>query len=309
MRHGGTPQPSTGRHAAPARSATATPVAGGRHSAGPSGSGASERRLRPVPDIVDSKPRHAEAPGRVPLQGPAPRPLPPTGATQATVAAPVGDGTTATPGPAPVRARRPAARRSDPEEIAARATTTLISASPDLGRAARPAEAAAPAALAAPAPVAGAAPVFADRTGRRARRWRTAAIAATAICASYVGVVAVGAVAGPVGPTSSPTLLPAPTTAPPAPTAIPGPAAQNVAEVEPTATSTTTRSARATTRSTPRTTTPKARVAPRPVVVAPVPVVPQAPARANPAPVADTQNVPNAQNDAADAADDAGADT
>ena len=143
-----------------------------------------------------------------------------------------------------------------------------------------------------------------------ARRWRTAAVLATAVCASYVGVVAVGAVAGPVGPTSSPTLLPAPTTAPPAPVATPGPAAQNVAEVEPTATSTTTRSARATTRSTPRSVTPKApRTTPRAVVVAPVPVVPQAPARVNPAPVADTQNVPNAQNDDADAANDAGADT
>ena len=49
MRHGGAPQPPAGRHAAPARPATATPVTGGRHSAGPSGSGASAPPPCPTP--------------------------------------------------------------------------------------------------------------------------------------------------------------------------------------------------------------------------------------------------------------------
>ncbi|MEJ2863502.1 hypothetical protein [Actinomycetospora flava] len=243
-----------------------------------------------VPAIRPARPPQPAAPtGAVPPQvtaaptaatrrdtpGPAPAPTaaPRTAATRtpADAPAPTPAPTTAVAGPdrpaAP--AKRPAARRSDPSEIAARATTTLISSQPRAGR--RRADRA----LVAP-PAPGVAdqdpvtPVFADGTGRRAKHWRLAAIAATAVCASYVGVVAVGAVAGPVGPTASPTLLPPPTLAPPAPAVAPPTVdARNVAEVEPT---TTKRSARATTttRATPRSTTPRVpRTTPRAVVVAP----------------------------------------
>ncbi|MDD7941742.1 hypothetical protein PHK61_25315 [Actinomycetospora lutea] len=227
------------------------------------------RAARPAPP---QPPAPADPTGVVtppPATRATPRHAPATAATRTTAA-----DSPATPNTPATSAKRPAARRSDPSEIAARATTTLISASPSGRRRADRAVIAPPAPPLASAQ-GPATPVFADGTGRRAKRWRTAAIAATAVCASYVGVVAVGAVAGPVGPTAAPTLLPPPTLAPPAPVS-PTVDARNIAEVEPT---TTARSTRATTtkRATPRSTTPRVpRTTPRPAVVAPVvPVAPQ----------------------------------
>ena len=212
------------------------------------------------------------------MTGAAPRPTPETGrATGVAPATPPAPTSGAARSPA--AQRREAARRSDPDEIAARATTTLIEARPGPGR--RVSHAGTGHDLTGAGPV----PVFADHSGRRARRLRAGAIAATALCASYVTVVAAGALAGPVGPTAAPTLLPAPSS--PAPVVIPAP--QLDAQIEPEAT-TTTRAPRTTTTRARATTTRPTRVPARvpatavPVAPAPVAAAPAAAAPAAPAP-------------------------
>jgi hypothetical protein len=206
--------------------------------------------------------------------------------------------------PAP-RAKKPAARRSDPEEIAALATTTVIEAQPEPGRQlSTPRPRREPPVLAGDPPQAGPLPVFADHSGRRAKRLRAAAIATTALCATYVTVVAAGALAGPVGPSAAPVLLPAPSSS--APAVIPAPQLDAEVVPEPRVT-TTTRASRTTTTPRARTTTTaprRPRVAPRVPAVDP-PVV-RAPAVAPAEPPAPARPVAPAEGAAPAAPDDAG---
>jgi hypothetical protein len=149
-----------------------------------------------------------------------------------------------------------AARRSAADDIASRATTTLIPSSPGARRSRS-------------------GPVFVDGSGRRAR-WFTGVAAATAtLAAGYVGIVVTGALAGPTGPagtavpvTSGASLAPA------TPVLGPPPAAVEPSEVttkKPASTGTTT--PKRTTRATPKKVAPRV-IAPVAPPVVPAPVVP-----------------------------------
>jgi hypothetical protein len=152
-----------------------------------------------------------------------------------------------------------APRRSAADDIASRATTTLIPSSPGARRSRS-------------------GPVFVDGSGRRARWFTGVAAAAATLAAGYVGIVVTGALAGPTGPagTAVPVASGA-SLAPATPVLGPPPAAVEPSEVttkKPASTGTTT--PKRTTRVTPKKVAPKviAPVAP-PVVPAPVaPVVP-----------------------------------
>jgi hypothetical protein len=161
------------------------------------------------------------------------------------------------------------AHRSAPDDIAARATTTLIPSSP--GARAR------------------SGPVFVDGSGRRARLFKGVAATAAALAAGYVGVVVTGALAGSSGPAAVPvasgaSLAPATPAITPTPVLAPAPVTVQPAEV------TTKKPARATTtkKTTPRAVPPKAapKVVAPPAPVVPAPVAPVAPVVPPPAPAA-----------------------
>lgn len=170
--------------------------------------------------------------------------------------------------PAPTTDVVDVAGRSAPDDIAARATTTLIPSSPGARRAAGP--------------------VFVDGSGRRARRFKGVAAAAAALAAGYVGVVVTGALAGATGPAagtdpvaSGASLAPA---LPATPAIVPTPVVAKPSDVTTKpARPTTTVKKKTTARAAPRTVAPKVVTPPVPAPVAPAPV---APAPVVPAPVA-----------------------
>ncbi len=162
-----------------------------------------------------------------------------------------------------VRSTSDVAGRSAADDIAARATTTLIPSSPGARRSRS-------------------GPVFVDGSGRRARWFKGVAATAATLAAGYVGIVVTGALAGPTGPagtavpvSSGASLAPAtPVLGPPPPAVEPA----EVTTKKPARSEAT--APRKTTRTTPRKVAPTviAPVAP-PVVPAPVaPVVPPPPA-------------------------------
>jgi hypothetical protein len=160
-----------------------------------------------------------------------------------------------------------AARRSAADDIAARATTTLIPSSPGARRSRS-------------------GPVFVDGSGRRARWFKGVAAAAATLAAGYVGVVVTGALAGPTGPAG--TAVPVSSgasLAPATPVLGPPPAVVEPAEVttkKPARVETT--APKRTARTTPRKVAPKVIAPVAPPVVPPVaPVIPRAPARVVPA--------------------------
>lgn len=186
---------------------------------------------------VAGVPADVTAPAR---PAPAPAPAPPADPVTEVVAEPADD----------------AARRSGPDDIAARATTTLIPSSPGARRAAGP--------------------VFVDGSGRRARRFKGIAAAAAALAAGYVGVVVTGALAGSTGPATSavPVASLAPVL-PPTPEIEPTPVIAKPAETTPKpARPTTTTKKKPTVTATPKKIAPKAVTPPTPAPVAPAPVVP-----------------------------------
>ncbi|MDT7744002.1 MAG: hypothetical protein QOE59_3080 [Actinomycetota bacterium] len=161
-----------------------------------------------------------------------------------------------------------AARRSAADDIAARATTTLIPSSPGARRSRS-------------------GPVFVDGSGRRARWFKGVAAAAATLAAGYVGVVVTGALAGPTGPAGTAVPVASGASLAPATSVLgPPPAVVQPAEVttkKPAPTETT--APKRTTRTAPKKVAPRviAPVAP-PVVPAPVaPVVPPPPAPVVPA--------------------------
>lgn len=177
--------------------------------------------------------------------------------------------TTAVPaGPArrstPEELRAMSAQRSSADDIAARATTTLIPNSP--GDRAK------------------AGPIFVDGSGRRARRFKGLAVAAATLAAGYVGVVVTGALAGATGPVGvGPTPVANGASLAPAAPSVPAPVVPSPIVATPADVTTTPKKAPVKKRTTtkkvvPRTTAPK-KIAPAPVVPVPAPVVPVAPAQ------------------------------
>ncbi|WP_018332803.1 hypothetical protein [Actinomycetospora chiangmaiensis] len=175
--------------------------------------------------------------------------------------------TTAVPAPtrrsSPGDVRATSAGRSSSDDIAARATTTLIPNSP--GDRAK------------------AGPVFVDGSGRRARRVKGLAAAVATVAAGYVGVVVTGALAGSTGPVAvGPTPVASGASLAPAP-AVPAPVVPSPIVATP-ADATTTKApvkkpATSAKKAVPRTTAPRT-VAPVPV--APAPVAPARPAQPAP---------------------------
>jgi hypothetical protein len=155
------------------------------------------------------------------------------------------------------------ALRSAPDDIAARATTTLIPSSP--GARSR------------------SGPVFVDGSGRRARRFKGVAAAAAALAAGYVGVVVTGALAGATGPAVGPVSIASGASLAPA-TPVLAPKPVLATPVEATAPKPARPAVTVKKKVTPTRVVPK-KVAPRVVPPPPAPVVKAAPVAPAPAPV------------------------